>query len=57
MRTMMTAELPRTAATTTNQTRMRRILLPITSSHGLNASGVGKHRNVGIWLDMSPQNS
>lgn len=53
----MTAELPRTAATTTNQTRMRRILLPITSSHGLNASGVGKHRNVGIWLDMSPQNS
>ena len=41
MSTIITAELPKTAAITTTHTNIRKNPFPITSSQGLNASGIG----------------
>lgn len=41
MRTTMTAALPTIANIATNQTNVLKNSVPITSSHGLNASGCG----------------
>ena len=52
---MNTLKLPNKAASKTIQTIRRNQLLPIISSHGLKASGIGEHLIVSCFLVKWPQ--